>query len=271
MSATFILTSYCAAILAVSLLGGLLPTAVSFSHRILECAVSFVAGLMLGVALLHLLPEAIHLGISVENTSCTIMIGLLTMFFVERFFCFHHHDASSHSSCSHGHELSWSGVAVGLTVHSIFAGIALAAAVAAGSAYSHKHTEFTAFPVFMAIVLHKPFDALTIATLMAKGGWSKSALVLINVLFSLAVPVGVLLFYAGVQSSFYHGSLGGMALAFSTGVFLCIALSDLLPELQFHQHDRLKLSLALLAGIAIAWLTTSYAEHQHGVNMINGG
>ena len=40
-------------------------------------------------------------------------------------------------------------------------------------------------------------------------------------------------------------------LAFSAGTFLCIALSDLLPELQFHEHDRVKLSLALLAGVAL--------------------
>jgi zinc and cadmium transporter len=40
-------------------------------------------------------------------------------------------------------------------------------------------------------------------------------------------------------------------LAFSAGTFLCIALSDLLPELQFHEHDRWKLSVALLAGLAL--------------------
>jgi zinc and cadmium transporter len=45
------------------------------------------------------------------------------------------------------------------------------------------------------------------------------------------------------------------ALAFSAGTFLCIALSDLLPELQFHSHDRLKLSLALLAGMALMGVT----------------
>ena len=45
--------------------------------------------------------------------------------------------------------------------------------------------------------------------------------------------------------------LDGVALAFSAGTFLCIALSDLLPELQFHSHDRLKLSLALLAGFGL--------------------
>jgi zinc and cadmium transporter len=44
--------------------------------------------------------------------------------------------------------------------------------------------------------------------------------------------------------------LGG-ALAFCAGTFLCIACADLLPELQFHSHDRLKLSLALAAGLGI--------------------
>ena len=40
-------------------------------------------------------------------------------------------------------------------------------------------------------------------------------------------------------------------LAFSAGTFLCIALSDLLPELQFHAHDRWPLSMALLGGFAL--------------------
>ncbi len=45
----------------------------------------------------------------------------------------------------------------------------------------------------------------------------------------------------------------GCGLAFSAGVFLCISLSDLLPELEFHAHDRVVLSLALIAGIALAY------------------
>ena len=45
----------------------------------------------------------------------------------------------------------------------------------------------------------------------------------------------------------------GCVLAFAAGNFLCIALSDLLPELQFHQHDRLKLSAMLLLGIGMAY------------------
>jgi len=39
----------------------------------------------------------------------------------------------------------------------------------------------------------------------------------------------------------------------------------LLPELQFHAHDRLKLSLALLAGLAAAVAITRFghASHEH--------
>ncbi|MDB4743826.1 ZIP family metal transporter, partial [Planctomicrobium sp.] len=46
----------------------------------------------------------------------------------------------------------------------------------------------------------------------------------------------------------------GSMLAFAAGVFICIALSDLLPEMEFHSHHRVPLSLALLAGIALAWM-----------------
>jgi zinc and cadmium transporter len=57
----------------------------------------------------------------------------------------------------------------------------------------------------------------------------------------------------------------GCALAFSAGVFLCISLADLLPELAFHAHDRLPLTMVLAIGVALAWLI-GYLEpaHTHG-------
>jgi zinc and cadmium transporter len=45
----------------------------------------------------------------------------------------------------------------------------------------------------------------------------------------------------------------GYALCLSAGVFLCISLGDLLPELHFHSHDQIPLSLMLLLGLALAW------------------
>jgi zinc and cadmium transporter len=53
------------------------------------------------------------------------------------------------------------------------------------------------------------------------------------------------------------------ALAFSSGVFLCIAGSDLLPELQFHHHDRWKLSAALVLGLLVAYAAGRLEGHSH--------
>jgi zinc and cadmium transporter len=45
----------------------------------------------------------------------------------------------------------------------------------------------------------------------------------------------------------------GCALAFAAGVFLCISLADLLPEVTFHTHDRFRLTTFLLLGVGLAY------------------
>jgi zinc and cadmium transporter len=107
--------------------------------------------------------------------------------------------------------------------------------------------------VFLAIFLHKPLDALTITSLMAVRDWPRRKRAAVNIMFSLMCPLGALLFYAGVGTVPHEQDfVKGVALAFSAGVFLCISLSDLLPEVQFHSHDRLSMSGMLLLGVAIA-------------------
>ena len=109
--------------------------------------------------------------------------------------------------------------------------------------------------MFLAIVLHKPLDALSIIGTMRAAGFGKHGRILANVLFSLVCPVAAFLTFWGV------GLLGrweeyvtGVALAFAAGALLCIALSDLLPEVHFHSHDRTKLTLAFFAGICLAYM-----------------
>ena len=269
MNPLVLLTYYCLLILGASIAGGMIPVWFRLTHRVMECAVSFVAGVMLGVGLLHMLPHALQESLAastapVSETILRVMLwvlfGLLTMFFIERFFCFHHHEvedgevACSHDhgdeqGHSHGHDLTWSGAAFGLTLHSIIAGVALAASVQHG----HESLAVPGLGTFLVILLHKPFDSMTIATLMARGGWSLAWRHLINGLFSLAIPLGAAIFYVGIVGDGNGGTTLGYALAFAAGTFLCIALSDLLPELQFHDHDRGKLSLALLLGLALAY------------------
>ena len=48
------------------------------------------------------------------------------------------------------------------------------------------------------------------------------------------------------------GAMLGFGLALSAGFFICISLADLLPEVAFHHHDRLKLTAALLMGVVLA-------------------
>lgn len=279
MSNTLLLSYYCVAIVVASVFGGLLPRWLRLSHRRTEIVVSFVAGTMLGVAMLHLLPHAIASSGAGALATLSVfrwtLVGFLAMFFIERFFCFHHHDApedgdDDHAghSCGHDHShsehspaLSWSGAAMGLTLHSLLAGVALAASVR----HSPDGTWLAGIGAFLAIVLHKPLDAMTIAVLMGHGRWSAGMQALVNGLFALAVPLGVLAFNLGVSPMGEAGVSTGVAagVAFSAGVFLCVAMSDLLPELQFHDHDRIALSAALVAGLAVAEAARQLETHTH--------
>ncbi|QQE12523.1 ZIP family metal transporter [Planctomycetota bacterium] len=307
------LAVYCVLILLASLFGGMIPMLVKLTHKRMQLAISAVAGFILGIAVLMLLPAAINAADS-HRVVYWMIFGMLAMFFLERFFCFHHHDVDEanidHASCqdapkevkqevdrhlhgdcgcghSHGnehgneqislaaheHKLTWSGAAVGLTLHSIIAGIALAAAMA-GEVKSGIFLPGIA--VFLVIVLHKPFDSMTLGTLMAASGWSKGWRHIVNMLFALAVPLGAILFAIGASGADVHGEgnvFVGCALAFSAGVFLVVSLSDLLPEIQFHHHDRVALTAALLLGLGLAFAVEIFGHskmhaeddgHNHG-------
>ena len=238
-------------------------------------------------------------GLTLAGAMMWVLGGFLFMFFVERFFSFHthevaeldgeggvlvaapdlpEHDHDAHQ-CHHDHAQAHGmvgsipgnklsvgrGAAIGMTLHSIIGGVALASAVAAEAGHA---VAWPGLAVWLVIVLHKPLDALTVITLTATAGYQKLTRHIINGLFALAVPLGVVLFHFGLdQTQWGHSqSLVGIALAFSAGTFLCISLSDLLPELHFHAHDRGKLSAALLLGVVLAWAvgTAEHAMHGHG-------
>ncbi len=287
MSPVAVLAVQCLLIIAASLAGGWIPMLVRLTHRRLEMLVSFVSGVMLGVALLHLLPHAWmeHAawraahggGAAAGHGSLTPVVawmlgGFLAMFFIERFFRFHHHDATSprdgpdgdaHGH-QHPHQLTWAGAAVGLTLHSLTAGVALGAAVMAEMPAAGAVTWTAGLGAFLAIALHKPFDAMTLGTLLAAGHGSPRLRHIVNAAFGLVVPVGVVLFFMGAQAvGEASPRVLAAALSFSAGTFLCISLSDLLPELQFHRHDRIALSASLLLGVAVAWGASTLETRLH--------
>src|SRR5205814_6501546 len=160
--------------------------------------------------------------------------------------------------------LSWIGAALGLTLHTLLDGVALAASVELDRATGHAHG-LLGLGTFLVIFLHKPFDALAVGTLMAVGRSPRRLRHWVNGLFALANPAGLLLFYLGADRfSQAAPHFLGAVLAFAAGTFVSIATSDLLPELQFHSHDRGKLSLALLAGIGVSTLIGRFERAGHG-------
>ncbi len=272
VSPAVLLVAYCAAIALFSLMGGLLPNWVRMTHTRTQLVMSFVSGLMLGVAFYHLLPHSIAWvgGPAAADASVWwLMIGLIVMLLLLRMFHFHQHDFSGdehehadphewehdhhHHDEPSSHRLSWVGIALGLGLHTIIDGVALGAIIQ-GEAFELEASGLLGVGVFLAILLHKPLDAMSITTVMNAGGWNASARALTNILFALMCPLGALLFYFGVDflDETRHYFIGA-ALAFSAGAFICIALSDLLPEVQFHSHDRAKLTVTFLLGICLAY------------------
>lgn len=284
MPIALLLTLYCICVAAASLAGGALPSLVKLTHRRVQLVMSFVGGLMLGVALLHLLPHALAEYRSIDGVAGWTLGGLITMFLLIRVFHVHahehgdtsdlvdphqhHHDGPCEQHHEHHdhlpgqHPFSWLGLALGLSLHTLIDGLALGAAVLAEA---HGENEFALFGLgtFLAVALHKPLDALTITSLMAAGGWSRRTIQLTNLGFALLCPLGAIASVWGLGHILGEGNIVlGAALAFAAGVFLCIALADLLPEVAFHAHDRLALTFALFLGIGLAW-SIGFLEPKH--------
>jgi zinc and cadmium transporter len=253
-------------------------------HTPMQAIISFVGGLMLGIAIFHLWPHALgHMG-NANDVATWVMAGILLMFLLLRAFHFHHHGPSDFGPGDTGHShdcdrdhaethqhvhlsaphsaaqrvtpqqrWEWVGVFAGLVIHTLIDGIALAASVQVEHVIAPEQ-KWLGLGAFAAIVLHKPLDTLSITTLMTAGGWSRKSQLIVVTMFSLMCPAGAFLFLGGVGAfDLAQSPIVGGALAFACGVFLCISLSDLLPEMEFHSHNRALLTAALLLGIAAAW------------------
>jgi zinc and cadmium transporter len=257
----------------------------------LQLYLSASAGVMLGASFFHVMPDAMsslkHEGAAF---GWWMSLGVVGLFCIERFIAPHSHemDGEAHhanhnnhdhnhdhgSQCSHdpGHThkdegsgdhraaapavAGWMAV-LGLTIHTFMNGVGLAGAVYTGFHPENESTAvvmiFPGFALFLAIFLHKPADALAISTVLSRKGTSRRALFVIQTGFALMVAAGVVAFYLTERAIEAHlkKQLAGAALAFSAGTFLFIALSDLLPEVQFHTHDRVPLFTALILGVVL--------------------
>ncbi len=301
MSLSATLISYSILLVFVGLIGGSLPQFIRLTHGRMQMIISFVGGLMLGIGILHLMPHAFIQLESIDGTARGVILGLTAMFIFLRWFHFHEHelpetvevippdsqtllplaihhhhdhdhdhshdhdeDLNAPGHCQHPrHRPTWAMIFTGLAIHTLLDGMALGASMQ--SDVDHNHLLWPGFGTYLAIVLHKPLDALTISSMMIREGVSFKSRALWIAGYCLVCPLGAILFLAGVeQLGGLQQQFLGSVLAFSAGVFICIALSDLLPEIEFHSHDRVKLTSLLLAGILLA-MAISWVEpaHQH--------
>ena len=268
MTDTSLLALYGTALFAASLIGSGLPRMFSMTHARTQMVLSLISGLMLGVAILHLIPHAFESGQGIDTVMIWTLSGLIFMLLLLRWFHFHQHDfASVAADCelasadehhhAHAHDqahlpeqaLGAVGLFTGLCVHTVVDGIALGA-VLIGSA---QGASMAGIGVFLAILLHKPLDALSIETVMGARGWSSTSRWTAGTVFALLCPLTAAVFHFGASTLAPYDGLLPASLAFAAGAFICIALGDLLPEVQFHSHDRLRLTLLFLLGVGIAF------------------
>lgn len=261
---------YALIVAGLSLVGASVPLRSRLSHAGLQIYLSLAAGALLGAALFHLLPESSeHIQ---SQFGLPAVLGVAVVFFLQRYLAPHCHEplaeppaeheqqAEHDHTChdhAHGKSLASSLVAViALSVHSFFDGVAI-------GAVAESADSSLLLAVFLSVLIHKPMDGLSVSVLLLNAGATRKNLWLTQAFYAALVPVGAIAFSLTRGAIAEPSIFVGWTLAFSAGTFLAIALTDLLPELHFHTHDRHKLSAALLLGLLVMWLTSQLGHPAH--------
>ena len=231
---------------AISLIGGFLLISKRFAlERHAGYFVSFAAGVMLATSFFDLLPEALGMG---ETTSilATVLVGIVLFFFMERFLLwFHHHDDTHQTKPS-----VWL-IIIGDSIHNAIDGIAIATTFLTSPALGVAAT--------LAIAAHEIPQELADFSVLIHGGMTKRRALLFNVLSALTAFAGALLGVIAIQAS---QAILPFFLAFSAGMFIYIACSDLIPDLHrdFTKQKGWLQSMPLLLGILVSWLIIRQLE-----------
>jgi zinc and cadmium transporter len=260
------LSLYTGALLLGALAGGALPL-FSNVHRS-DLLLSFSAGIMLGAAFLHMLPEAVEGagGAAVPF----VLVGFLLLYLLERFVLVHvcaepgpnarlsTGGAPLSPSDPHDHlpgedpHVHLEGIAcdvhtfglaawIGMSVHTLVDGFALGAA--------SVDPELGAL-VFLAILAHKIPNSFSLSAILLSEGYGRGKAVVMNAAFALMVPIGAGI-YMLVREAVHVQKFAPIALAASAGTFLHLSLSDILPDLHRRGGSRWRLSVAMVGGLAV--------------------
>lgn len=209
-------------------------------------AIPFAAGVMLAVALLDLLPEALEE--AEAHSILAIVLGTMVVaFFFEQFFThIHHHEEHKRTL-----KTSLPLIVAGDTIHNFVDGLAIAAAYLVQPSLG----VLVALATFLHEIPHEMGDF----GLMLAGGWKRAKIITVNVVSAFSTYLGAILVL--VFSTSFEQNLAGL-LAVAAGLFLYIGASDLLPEVQEEHKDKpWHQAGLLLAGVLVIWLLGQVLPH----------
>jgi zinc and cadmium transporter len=179
--------------------------------RFIEACLAFGAGFMLAVTVLGVMPQVMQ---SSLVAPLYVLLGYFAVHLAQHVFTAHLHFGEE------THRLTASAGAsalLGLTLHTFFDGVA----IASGFLVSDR----LGVLLFLAVLLHKLPEGVTIASVIVAGGQTRSRAVGGAVILGVATVLGVLV-TEQVAPLAQHG------LALSAGVTLYVAASNLVPEFQ---------------------------------------
>jgi zinc and cadmium transporter len=181
------------------------------SLRFIDACLAFGAGFMLAVTVLGVLPEVVRTSTSAP---LFVLFGYFAVHLAQHVFTPHFHfgEETHRLSASAGNS-----ALLGLTLHTFFDGVA----IASGFLVSGR----LGILLFLAVLLHKLPEGVTIASVVVAGGQSRERAVGAASVLGAATVLGVLV-TESVQPLAQHG------LALSAGVTLYVAASNLVPEFQ---------------------------------------
>lgn len=236
-------------IVLATFVGGLLSVVIAASltaavlSRMVQHLVSLSAGVLLGTALLDVLPEAFQSRASPQALFGTLLGGLLFFFLLEKAELYrhsHHHEGDAHDH-HHGFDQQQAGrggwsVIMGDSIHNFCDGIIIAAAFLADTRLGVVTS--------LAIIAHEIPQEVGDYIVLLNAGFSRSKALLYNALSGLAAVAG------GVVGYFIVGpweALFPYLLVVASSSFIYVAVADLIPQLQHRLSWRATLA-------QLAWL-----------------
>ena len=201
---------------ASTLLGGIIALRLS---RELSTAIALTGGVVVAVALFHVLPEAIEHVDDPQRVGLLAGLGFVGFFLAERALVLHHRDEPEQARA---HAQVGAFGAAGLSLHSFVDGLGIGLAFEIDSA--------TGILVFLAVVSHDFADGLNTVSFVLRQSNDRRRAVRWLAVDALAPLVGAVV---GTSLSVSEATLGQI-LAVYAGFFLFMGATDLLPHA--HEH-----------------------------------